>query len=109
MQAGYEVKKLESDEKASIRESKQEDEVDTVKASCDSSVIREARHTAKDILVNTFQERHFQAWAARQTISYMEVISVEDQLVQAFCEQAPPPTRPAQAADARDTLHICAS
>jgi hypothetical protein len=90
-QAGYEVKKLESDENASVSESKQEDEVDTVKTSQDASATRESRHTTKETVVNTFQERHFHAWAARQTISYMEVISVEDQLVQAFCEQVPAP------------------
>jgi hypothetical protein len=42
---------------------------------------------AKERVINTYEKKKVDITCIRQTVSHMEVVSVEDQLIQVFCEQ----------------------
>ena len=56
---------------------------------------REGRSTVTERVersdTRTQERKDFSAMSVRQTVSYMDTIHVEEQLVHAFCEQPPHP------------------
>ena len=78
---------MDSNEETERSENKQEKIRDAVKFDRDDAMIRQSASISKDTAVNTLEKMRFNVSARRQTVSYMDVINVEDQLVQAFCEQ----------------------
>ncbi len=53
----------------------------------DSTSISQVQTSSKDIFINTFEQKAIEISTSRNTVSYMEVLNVEDQLIQVFCEQ----------------------
>ena len=50
-------------------------------------------HTERSDM-RTQERKDFNAMSVRQTVSYLDSIHVEEQLVHAFCEQVPPRVGP---------------
>ncbi len=61
--------------------------MDTETVSQADTVIQTTQERVKEIVINTYEKKKVDITCFRQTVSHMEVVSVEEQLIQVFCEQ----------------------
>ncbi len=73
--------------------------MDTEIVSQEGAVIQNTQQRVKEKVINTYEEKKVDITCIRQTFSHMEVVSVEDQLIQVFCEQV------SHACSARISMH----
>ncbi len=82
-----EFQSLDASENSERVENKEETTVETEVVSQQDTLIQTVKTTEKDLVINTHEKKNIDISCSRQTISHMEVVSVEDQIIQVFCEQ----------------------
>ncbi len=86
-QAGEEYQALNSTENSERIDTKEETTKQSKSSAQGADSIVTTTKTDREEVIKTFEKKDINISCSRQTVSHMEVLDVEEQLVQIFCEQ----------------------
>jgi len=95
VQSGHETKKVTSEQSSDRTQTTGNKITETVaQYGGAGNTVHNTRERLTENTVNVIQKHEINVLCERETVSFLEVVSVEEQVVQVFVEQVPPPNEP---------------